>query len=56
LFGSGQQQPFRAPQREQRIAFEIVSSGVSPEIRKLSDSEQPYSGKRETPKLVTTRT
>ena len=29
LCGSGQQYPFRAPQRVQRIAFEIVSSGVS---------------------------
>jgi hypothetical protein len=29
LCGSGQQHPFRAPQRLQRIAFEIVSSGVS---------------------------
>jgi hypothetical protein len=29
LCGSGQQHPFRAPQRVQRIAFEIVSSGVS---------------------------
>jgi hypothetical protein len=27
LCGSGQQHPFRAPQRVQRIAFEIVSSG-----------------------------
>ena len=27
--GSGQQHPLRAPQRVQRIAFEIVSSGVS---------------------------
>jgi hypothetical protein len=29
LCGSGQQHPFRAPQRVHRIAFEIVSSGVS---------------------------
>jgi hypothetical protein len=28
LCGSGQQHPLRAPQRVQRIAFEIVSSGV----------------------------
>ena len=29
LCGSGQQYPLCAPQRVQRIAFEIVSSGVS---------------------------
>jgi hypothetical protein len=29
LCGFGQQHPLRAPQHEQRIAFEIVSSGVS---------------------------
>jgi len=28
LCGSGQQHPLRAPQRVQRIAFEIVRSGV----------------------------
>ena len=28
LCGSGQQHPLRAPRRVQRIAFEIVSSGV----------------------------
>jgi hypothetical protein len=28
LCGSGQQHPFLAPQRVQRIAFEIVSGGV----------------------------
>jgi hypothetical protein len=31
--GSGQQHPFRAPQRVQRIALEIVSSGVSKSSR-----------------------
>jgi hypothetical protein len=35
--GSGQQHPFRAPQRVQSIAFEIVSSGVGDHTRHHHD-------------------
>jgi hypothetical protein len=35
--GSGQQHPLRAPQRVQRIAFEIVSSGLHVEPMPLGE-------------------